>query len=129
MGFYRNALDRSEGAQQNEGSHIPAYTGSNTAVHHAAGGAEQAHGLIAGGSEQEASVSQYGRLAHRRLNHPHWSLHDIRRTFTTMLNDLGVDPHVVEQLTGHQMQECSEFIIIPVIWMRNAMRWICGRSG
>ncbi|EEG9012868.1 TPA: tyrosine-type recombinase/integrase, partial [Escherichia coli] len=35
--------------------------------------------------------------------HPHWSLHDIRRTFTTMLNDLGVDPHVVEQLTGHQM--------------------------
>ncbi|EHX46696.1 site-specific recombinase, phage integrase family [Escherichia coli DEC12D] len=51
VGFYRNALDRSEGAQQNEGSHIPAYTGSNTAVHHAAGGAEQAHGLIAGGSE------------------------------------------------------------------------------
>ncbi|GDH49062.1 hypothetical protein BvCmsKKP048_03341 [Escherichia coli] len=51
MGFYRNALDRSEGAQQNEGSHIPAHTGSDTAVRHAAGGAEQAHGLIAGGSE------------------------------------------------------------------------------
>ena len=60
-------------------------------------------GLLLGEVKQEASVSQYGRLAHRRLNHPHWSLHDIRRTFTTMLNDLGVDPHVVEQLTGHQM--------------------------
>ncbi|MGS3751077.1 tyrosine-type recombinase/integrase, partial [Escherichia coli] len=60
-------------------------------------------GLLLGEAKQEASVSQYGRLAHRRLNHPHWSLHDIRRTFTTMLNDLGVDPHVVEQLTGHQM--------------------------
>ncbi|EOT0555897.1 tyrosine-type recombinase/integrase [Escherichia coli] len=60
-------------------------------------------GLLLGEVKQEASVSQYGRLAHRRLKHPQWSLHDIRRTFTTMLNDLGVDPHVVEQLTGHQM--------------------------
>ncbi|ENI3446714.1 site-specific integrase [Escherichia coli] len=60
-------------------------------------------GLLLGEVKQEASVSQYGRLAHRRLKHPQWSLHDIRRTFTTMLNDLGADPHVVEQLTGHQM--------------------------
>ncbi|MFN0674483.1 tyrosine-type recombinase/integrase, partial [Escherichia coli] len=59
--------------------------------------------LLLGEVKQETSVSQYGRLVHRRLKHPHWSLHDIRRTFTTMLNDLGVDPHVVEQLTGHQM--------------------------
>lgn len=96
-------MDRSEGAQQNEGCNIPAHTGSDPAVRHAAGGPEQAHGLITGEVKQEASVSQYGRLAHRRLKHPQWSLHDIRRTFTTMLNDLGVDPHVVEQLTGHQM--------------------------
>ncbi len=86
-------------------------------------------GLLLGEVKQEASVSQYGRLAHRRLKHPQWSLHDIRRTFTTMLNDLGADPHVVEQLTGHQMQGCNESITIPVIWMRNVMRWICGRSG
>ncbi|MDF8474050.1 site-specific integrase, partial [Escherichia coli] len=52
--------------------------------------------LLLGEVKQETSVSQYGRLVHRRLKHPHWSLHDIRRTFTTMLNDLGVDPHVVE---------------------------------
>ncbi|HGC0487084.1 TPA: tyrosine-type recombinase/integrase, partial [Escherichia coli] len=50
--------------------------------------------LLLGEVKQETSVSQYGRLVHRRLKHPHWSLHDIRRTFTTMLNDLGVDPHV-----------------------------------
>ncbi|EJD9411804.1 integrase arm-type DNA-binding domain-containing protein, partial [Escherichia coli] len=48
--------------------------------------------LLLGEVKQETSVSQYGRLVHRRLKHPHWSLHDIRRTFTTMLNDLGVDP-------------------------------------
>ncbi|EKH4689540.1 integrase, partial [Escherichia coli] len=40
-------------------------------------------GLLLGEVKQEASVSQYGRLAHRRLKHPQWSLHDIRRTFTT----------------------------------------------
>ncbi|AAG55934.1 unknown protein encoded by prophage CP-933C [Escherichia coli O157:H7 str. EDL933] len=51
VGFYRNALDRAERTQQNEGGNIPAHTGSNTAVRHAAGGAEQAHGFIAGGSE------------------------------------------------------------------------------
>lgn len=51
VGFYGNAMDRSEGAQQNEGRNIPAHTGSDPAVRHAAGGAEQAHGLIAGGSE------------------------------------------------------------------------------
>ncbi|EPP3091369.1 site-specific integrase, partial [Escherichia coli] len=60
-------------------------------------------GLLLGELKQEASVSQYGRFMHKKLNHPHWSLHDIRRTFTTMLNDLGVDPHIVEQLTAHQM--------------------------
>ncbi|MED9870267.1 site-specific integrase [Escherichia coli] len=60
-------------------------------------------GLLLGELKQEASVSQYGRFTHKKLNHPHWSLHDIRRTFTTMLNDLGVDPHIVEQLTAHQM--------------------------
>ncbi|EJI8184000.1 TPA: tyrosine-type recombinase/integrase, partial [Escherichia coli] len=39
--------------------------------------------LLLGEVKQETSVSQYGRLVHRRLKHPHWSLHDIRRTFTT----------------------------------------------
>lgn len=51
----------------------------------------------------QSSVSEYGRTAHRRINQAPWTLHDIRHTFTTMLNDLGVEPHVVEQLTAHQL--------------------------
>jgi integrase len=32
---------------------------------------------------------------------PPWVLHDLRRTFVTRLNDLGVEPHVVEALVNH----------------------------
>jgi integrase len=32
---------------------------------------------------------------------PEWRLHDLRRTVVTRLNDLGVEPHVVEALVGH----------------------------
>ena len=28
-------------------------------------------------------------------------LHDLRRTFVTRLNDLGVEPHVIEALVNH----------------------------
>ena len=31
-----------------------------------------------------------------------WVLHDIRRTLSTRLHDLGVAPHVVEQILNHQ---------------------------
>jgi len=31
-----------------------------------------------------------------------WRLHDIRRTFSTRLHDLGVAPHIVEQILNHQ---------------------------
>lgn len=30
-----------------------------------------------------------------------WVLHDLRRTFVTRLNDLGVEPHVIEALVNH----------------------------
>ncbi|WP_162826511.1 tyrosine-type recombinase/integrase, partial [Escherichia coli] len=60
-------------------------------------------GLLLGELKGQSSVAEYGRTAHRRINQAPWSLHDIRHTFTTMLNDLGVDPHIVEQLTAHQM--------------------------
>ncbi|CBJ79849.1 Integrase (fragment) [Xenorhabdus bovienii SS-2004] len=30
-------------------------------------------------------------------------MHDLRRTFSTKLNELGVAPHVVEQLLGHAL--------------------------
>jgi integrase len=32
---------------------------------------------------------------------PAWRLHDIRRTVVTKLNDLGIEPHVVESLINH----------------------------
>ena len=32
---------------------------------------------------------------------PHWTLHDLRRTFVTRLNDLGIEPHVIEALVNH----------------------------
>ncbi|ECT1019774.1 site-specific integrase [Salmonella enterica] len=60
-------------------------------------------GLLLGEERADTTVSQYGCQAHKRLNHDHWTFHDFRHTFTTMLNDLGVEPHIVEHLTAHQM--------------------------
>lgn len=61
-------------------------------------------GLLLGEIKQSSAVSAWGRLVWKRLGHADpWSLHDIRRTFATKLNDLGVAPHVVEQLLGHTM--------------------------
>lgn len=61
-------------------------------------------GLLLGEVKESSAVSQWGRLIWKRLGHAEpWSLHDIRRTFATKLNDLGVAPHVVEQLLGHTM--------------------------
>ncbi|MBH1916891.1 MULTISPECIES: tyrosine-type recombinase/integrase [Serratia] len=61
-------------------------------------------GLLLGELKQSSAVSAWGRLVWKRLGHAEsWSLHDIRRTFATKLNDLGIAPHVVEQLLGHTM--------------------------
>ncbi|WP_414618504.1 tyrosine-type recombinase/integrase [Serratia liquefaciens] len=61
-------------------------------------------GLLLGELKESSAVSAWGRLVWKRLGHVEpWSLHDIRRTFATKLNDLGVAPHVVEQLLGHTM--------------------------
>ncbi|MGR5305372.1 tyrosine-type recombinase/integrase [Vibrio mediterranei] len=50
------------------------------------------------------TVSQYGRKIHERLGcQEGWTLHDLRRTFATYLNELSVAPHVVEQLLGHTL--------------------------
>ncbi len=34
---------------------------------------------------------------------PHWTLHDLRRTFATRLAELKVAPHIVERLLNHKM--------------------------
>lgn len=50
------------------------------------------------------TVSQYGRKIHERLGcQEGWTLHDLRRTFATYLNELSVAPHIVEQLLGHTL--------------------------
>jgi hypothetical protein len=41
------------------------------------------------------------RIAAASYALPHWVLHDLRRTFVTRLNDLGVEPHIIEALVNH----------------------------
>lgn len=67
-------------------------------------GDSKAEEYILGELKSGESVSQMCRFMWRRLKHGEsWTPHDLRRTFSTKLNDLGVAPHVVEQLLGHVM--------------------------
>lgn len=60
--------------------------------------------FILGELKSPESVSQSGRMLWRRLEHIEaWTLHDLRRTFATYLNDIGVAPHIVEQMLGHSL--------------------------
>ncbi|ELA6601865.1 TPA: site-specific integrase [Vibrio parahaemolyticus] len=59
---------------------------------------------LLGDVKRPEAVSSFGGKLWKKLNHEHsWTLHDIRRTFTTMLNDLGVEPYIVEQMLGHAL--------------------------
>lgn len=61
-------------------------------------------GYLLGELKSRETVSFAGGRIFKRLKHKEpWSLHDLRRTFTTKLNDLGVAPYVVEQLLGHTL--------------------------
>lgn len=61
-------------------------------------------GYLLGELKSCESVSGSGCIIYKRLKHKEsWSLHDLRRTFTTKLNDLGVAPYVVEQMLGHSL--------------------------
>lgn len=61
-------------------------------------------GILLGEIKKPEAVSQWGRMIYRRLGHENaWTLHDIRRTFATTLNNMGIAPHVVEQLLGHTL--------------------------
>lgn len=61
-------------------------------------------GLLLGEIKNSSATSQWGRGIYKRLGHSvPWTLHDLRRTFATMLNDMGIAPHVVEQLLGHTL--------------------------
>lgn len=61
-------------------------------------------GLLLGEIKKPEAVSQWGRMLYKRLGHSEpWTLHDLRRTFATTLNNMGIAPHVVEQLLGHTL--------------------------
>lgn len=59
---------------------------------------------ILGELKRPEAVSSFGRNLCARLKHKTpWTLHDLRRTFATTLNDMQVEPYVVEQLLGHAL--------------------------
>lgn len=61
-------------------------------------------GLLLGEIKKPEAVSQWGRMLYKRLGHSSpWTLHDLRRSFATTLNNMGIAPHVVEQLLGHSL--------------------------
>ncbi|WP_333617317.1 tyrosine-type recombinase/integrase [Mixta calida] len=60
--------------------------------------------LVLGELKSGEAVSQMCRHLYARLKHEDpWTPHDLRRTFSTKLNDSGIAPHVVEQMLGHKM--------------------------
>ncbi|MFD2050093.1 tyrosine-type recombinase/integrase [Pantoea stewartii] len=61
-------------------------------------------GYLLGEMKKNTAVSQVGAYVAKRLGHDeHWRLHDLRRTFSTYMNDLGIPPHIVELLLGHSL--------------------------
>lgn len=61
-------------------------------------------GLVLGEVKKTEAVSQWGRAIYKKLGHSEpWTIHDLRRTLATHMNNMGIAPHVVEQLLGHAM--------------------------
>lgn len=51
-----------------------------------------------------ASVaSNFAKSVREGAKMDNWALHDMRRTITTTLSELGCPPHVIEKILGHQM--------------------------
>ena len=84
--------------------------------------------LHAGGfsSWDRAKKPLYGKLAIAA-----WNLHDLRRSVATRMADLGVAPHVIEQLlnhqSGHKAASPGSTIARPTS-ARCAPRWPCGAT-
>ena len=58
-------------------------------------------GPFSGWSRCKSRLDERIAEANGRKAIPAWVLHDLRRTFVTRLNDLGVEPHVIEALVNH----------------------------
>jgi integrase len=42
------------------------------------------------------------RALDEKIGLPHWTHRDIRRSVSTGMNDIGIQPHIVEQVLNHQ---------------------------
>lgn len=61
-------------------------------------------GLVLGEDRTRQAVSLKGRRLYKDFHHVEaWTLHDLRRTFSTGLNNMGIAPHIVELLLGHAL--------------------------
>ena len=61
-------------------------------------------GLLLGEERTRQAVSLKGRRLYKDFHHNEpWTLHDLRRTFSTGLNNMGIPPHIVELLLGHAL--------------------------
>ncbi|MEZ9130395.1 tyrosine-type recombinase/integrase [Vibrio breoganii] len=58
-------------------------------------------GYLLGELKSSEAVSTYGRTISKKLNHQPWTFHDLRRTFSTQLNERGENYHAIESLLGH----------------------------
>ncbi|GIU36565.1 site-specific integrase [Shewanella schlegeliana] len=59
-------------------------------------------GYLLGELREDVSVSgSGGRICNKLKHKERWTLHDLRSTFSTILNDLEVDSRIVDKLIGH----------------------------
>jgi integrase len=80
-------------------------------------------GYLLGVVKNSEAVSQWGRSVYKKLGHSEpWTLHDLRRTLATHMNNMGIAPHVVEQLLGHSMPGLWRFITVVCTCQRSWMR-------
>lgn len=64
----------------------------------------RADDLVLKEEKSSEAVSSFGRSLWLKFDHKApWTLHDLRRTFATVLNDIEVEPYIVEQLLGHAL--------------------------
>ncbi|WP_417879532.1 tyrosine-type recombinase/integrase [Vibrio sp.] len=61
------------------------------------------NGYLLGEQKGSPAVSCWAANLPDKLNHEKWRLHDLRRTFSTHLNNMGIQPHIIESLLGHSI--------------------------
>lgn len=84
-------------------------------------------GYVLGSLRIRESVSKIGGKIGKRLGHEkQWSLHDLRRTLSTHLSDLGVEFYVVEQLLGHALPGVAGVYNRSKFMAKNWMLWNSG---